>query len=538
VRIDESLLPDCTDAAVAAPPPKDGVFMYKLLLCWRYLRTRYIALVCIVSVTLGVATMIVVNSVMAGFTAKMQTEMNAMLGDLTVQVHSLDGVADADWHMAEIRKIAGDAVVGMSPTVAVYAQIYMQVGGGMSTRGVMLVGIDEKTYSTVSNLGKYLQHPSNREQISFDLRPKGYDIVDYDATDPTKASRRPDLGFAGWEYRRAKAEQEARQREVYRRSQELAQNPQGAATTAVDPFKAAQPEHPQGADFDAAVEQHPGIVLALSEVSVRESDGMQRLYNRPGDDLIVAMSTASLPPGVLSDKYTIVDVYDDPMRIENASMAFVPLAHLQRARNMIDPVTKVGRFTSIQIKLKHGVDANAVRDKLREAFDARLYSVITWQDGQAMLLHAIQTETTVLNILLFFIVAVAGFGILAIFYMIVVEKTRDIGILKSLGASGRGVMGIFLAYGLSLGLVGAGAGTVLGVTFASHINEVADLLERIQGAPVFDPSVYFFDRIPTIIDPFTIAWITAGAVGIAVLASVLPARRAARLHPVAALRFE
>ena len=71
-------------------------------------------------------------------------------------------------------------------------------------------------------------------------------------------------------------------------------------------------------------------------------------------------------------------------------------------------------------------------------------------------------ETAILNVLLFLIIAVAGFGILAIFYMIVVEKTRDIGILKSLGASSRGVMGIFLGYGLSLGVVGSGVGMVIG----------------------------------------------------------------------------
>ena len=75
--------------------------------------------------------------------------------------------------------------------------------------------------------------------------------------------------------------------------------------------------------------------------------------------------------------------------------------------------------------------------------------------------------------LLFLIIAVAGFGILAIFYMIVVEKTRDIGILKSLGASGRGVMGIFLAYGLSLGMVGSGVGMVAGLLFVRYINEIA-----------------------------------------------------------------
>ena len=85
-------------------------------------------------------------------------------------------------------------------------------------------------------------------------------------------------------------------------------------------------------------------------------------------------------------------------------------------------------------------------------------------------------ETRILNVLLFMIIAVAGFGILAIFYMIVVEKTRDIGILKSLGASGRGVMGIFLGYGLSLGLVGSGAGMVIGLLFVRYINEIAAAL--------------------------------------------------------------
>ena len=78
--------------------------------------------------------------------------------------------------------------------------------------------------------------------------------------------------------------------------------------------------------------------------------------------------------------------------------------------------------------------------------------------------------------LLFLIIAVAGFGILAIFYMIVVEKTRDIGILKSLGASGRGVMGIFLAYGLSLGMVGSGVGMAAGLLFVRYINEIAAAL--------------------------------------------------------------
>lgn len=147
-------------------------------------------------------------------------------------------------------------------------------------------------------------------------------------------------------------------------------------------------------------------------------------------------------------------------------------------------------------------------------------------------------EIAILNVLLFLIITVAGFGILAIFYMIVVEKTRDIGILKSFGTSGRGVMGIFLTYGLSLGLIGSGTGLALGLLFVRYINEIADLLGKITGRPVFDPAIYYFYKIPTIVVPQTIAWIVAGAVGIAVAASILPARRAARLHPVEALRYE
>jgi len=153
-------------------------------------------------------------------------------------------------------------------------------------------------------------------------------------------------------------------------------------------------------------------------------------------------------------------------------------------------------------------------------------------------LAAVQMETTILNILLFLIIAVAGFGILATFFMIVVEKTRDIGILKSLGAPSRGVMSIFLSYGLALGIVGSGVGVIGGLVFVAYINQIADLLETITGREIFDQTVYYFQDIPAIVEPFTVLWVAVGATLIAVMASVLPAIRAARLHPVEALRYE
>ena len=91
---------------------------------------------------------------------------------------------------------------------------------------------------------------------------------------------------------------------------------------------------------------------------------------------------------------------------------------------------------------------------------------------------------------------------------------------------------------MSLGIVGSGAGMVIGLFFIAYINRIADALAWVTGQEVFDPSIYYFQQIPTIVEPFTISWIVAGAMLIAVFASILPARRAARLHPVEALRYE
>jgi lipoprotein-releasing system permease protein len=89
-----------------------------------------------------------------------------------------------------------------------------------------------------------------------------------------------------------------------------------------------------------------------------------------------------------------------------------------------------------------------------------------------------------------------------------------------------------------LGSVGSGVGVVCGLLFVWNINEIARVLEWVTGREVFDPTVYYFDTIPTIIHPFMIVWVSVGAVAIAILASVLPSIRAARMHPVEALRYE
>jgi lipoprotein-releasing system permease protein len=523
--------------------------MYKLLLSWRYLRTRYIALASIMSVTLGVATLIVVNSVMAGFAHEMHVRLHGILADIICEGHSMDGFPDPELHVQEIRKIVGKDLLGITSAVHVPSMVNISVRGQWVTRQVNLIGVDEQTYSEVSDFRQYLQHPENRKQLSFLLREDGYGAKDH----PMPPS--------GWKYRRVRVGYERdyeAQQAAFRAAQAASQEPNlplsanapppdpfAGSAPPPDPFAAAAPANtPADQVFDEMREQYTGIILGIAIGSVRQRDSEGKVQDyylcRPGDDVRLTFPSAGTPPKAISDKFTVVDFYESKMSEYDSSFAFVPLHKLQAMRGMIDPLTGSQAVTTIQLRLRPGADLNAIRDRLRARFppEESPYRIQTWRDMQGPLLSAVQMETTLLNILLFLIIAVAGFGILATYFMNVVEKTRDIGILKALGAPSGGVMSIFLGYGFSLGIVGSGVGMLGGILFVYYINNIARGIELVTGHEVFDPTVYYFQQIPTIIEPATVIGVVCGSVLIAVLASVLPALRAARLHPVEALRYE
>jgi lipoprotein-releasing system permease protein len=251
--------------------------------------------------------------------------------------------------------------------------------------------------------------------------------------------------------------------------------------------------------------------------------------------LIMAGSgTAELKP--VDSNFSICDSIKTDMTEYDGHFVYVPLDYIQSLRAMGKHVTH------IQVKLKDYSKSEEVVKQLRALFnptgqDDYSFQVHTWEQKQGSLLKAVDIERGLLNLLLFMIVGVAGFCILAIFSMIVREKTRDIGILKSLGASNRGVMQIFLGYGLLLGLVGSVLGTMLGLIVTWNINPIEHGLYKLTGVG-FTPDVYYFDQIPTHIEPNTVFLVNVGAILIAVVFSVWPAIRAARLRPVQALRFE
>ena len=147
--------------------------MYKLLLCWRYLKTRYLALACIISVMLGVATLIVVNSVMSGFSTKLRDRLHGLLSDVVIEAYGMEGFADPRGKMDRIRRhpFLGPRVEAMASTCEVFALLqYEHLNGETVTRPVRLIGVDPKARALVGGFKEYLVNPdANKANPSFDL---------------------------------------------------------------------------------------------------------------------------------------------------------------------------------------------------------------------------------------------------------------------------------------------------------------------------------------------------------------------------------
>jgi lipoprotein-releasing system permease protein len=467
--------------------------MYKYLLCWRYLRTRYIALASIVSVMLGVATMIVVNSVMAGFADKMMDRLHGTLGDLIVESYSIDGFYNSDEVMARIKDIAGPKVLAMAPMVETFGLMKFKVGTESITRQVQIYGIDPTQRASTGKFSEFLFDRSGKP-----IKPS------FEVPEHLKLNSSP-AGAV------------------------LKELPEG------DPFAAALREqmNEQVPDNGAII----GYAMATIHRAGVESDDFMI---PPGTKIALVFPKAGQRPEPGYDDYSVIGYFKSGMSEYDSSHVYVPIERLQRMRALVDERGR-GAVNQIQLKVAPGVNLDKLAFELQNALERMrpmFFRVSTWEQKQGPLLAAVAIEQSILNMLLFFIIAVAGFGILAIFSMIVVEKTRDIGIMKALGASTAGVRGIFLGYGLLLGVVGSGVGMAGGLLFVAKINWIEKQLSHILGHKVFDDTIYYFNEIPTRVEPWTVVGIVGGALLIAAAASVWPAQRAAKLHPVRALRFE
>jgi lipoprotein-releasing system permease protein len=509
--------------------------VYKLLLCLRYLRTRYLAFICIISVMLGVATLIVVNAVMNGFSTKLKDRLHGVLSDVIVETDRMDGYEIPDPRStrekplppltpeAIIEKImaspVGDRIEAITPTIEVFAILQFDFRGQTMTKPVKVIGVDAQGRTRVGGFREFLVRQNQSPTVGFDLTPEA--MRQHELNRQALAARNEPLVVPNFPKSRVP-------------------KPDDLPEPDDDAMKGGMPK-PQ---LYGAI---PGFTIAHWRYRDENGNVVEEAALKPGDRIDITTVSAfqtehETPYGTqrnvqvkpVSGSFLVTDYVKTEMSEYDQSLVYVPLDHLQRIRGM------QGRCTHFQIKLKnYERDKEFVTRELQEIFRPETGArVATWEQLQGSLLAAIEVERSILNLLLFMIVGVAGFSILAIFTMIVSEKYRDIGILKSLGASNQGVMSIFVGYGLLLGIVGCALGTVLGLWITENINQIEQVLTQIRGRAIFPRDVYYFKEIPTNVDAVSVVYVNLGALATAVLFSVLPAWRAARLHPVRALRFE
>jgi len=206
----------------------------------------------------------------------------------------------------------------------------------------------------------------------------------------------------------------------------------------------------------------------------------------------------------------------------------------------IADVRAMGAATSdmgLRLRYANALQAPAMSVALRGLLPANL-KIIDWTVDNASYFRAIRIEKTMMSLILLLIVAVAAFNIVAMLVMTVTDKRNDIAILRTLGASPRTVMGVFITQGLVIGWAGVALGVSLGVLLTVNMNSIEPFLERTLGFHLFDPTVYAVTAIPTDLHPSNVAWIAVAALVLTLLATLYPALRAARVPPAEALRYE
>ena len=180
-------------------------------------------------------------------------------------------------------------------------------------------------------------------------------------------------------------------------------------------------------------------------------------------------------------------------------------------------------------------------EKVAKQLEAALgpdYRIVTWMDENAQIFGALMSEKNMMFYLLFFIMVVAAFGITNSQITFVVHKTREVGLLKALGATGRQVMWIFLSQSMAVGVIGVGLGLGLGLLALEYRNEFLHFMTRMTGRELLPAAIYQIHELPAEILRSDLAIICGGSFAICKLAGLLPAWKASRLEPVEALRHE
>ncbi len=572
--------------------------MYKIFLCLRYLRKRRIAFFAVAAVCLCVAMVLIVVSVMDGFLQMVRDRSRGMLGDLIVHNRSLTGFPYYEDFIEEIERDMPDRLDEATPVIFTYG--VLRYPRSQRTHMASLVGVRlEETYR-VNDFKKGLfyekYYPGTtsfekqkmpcygvNEQDEYVLPPKfekawqkwlktatpqqrkdvpieetlpyerpGYFapvshevIMERGSTVPAMVGPPHHGAIIGVELCSRKMSNGQYERAYYRGEE---------VTVTFAPFQATGKLNSLKDAFTKTyryVDDNKTGVYEIDSTSVYlDFNELQKNVRLDSYDLAEDLGGHAFParttqiqiklkPGV--DPIETRDLLADKWQHFTARKAD---AWREKTRSRIEQYEQSKKGKTSDMEQDFWESGLAVQQRIQQVL-RRVKSpmedveIVTWEEHQAHIIIPVEKEKILVTILFGVISVVAVFLVGCIFYMIVQQKTQDIGIIKSVGATSYGVAQIFLSYGAAVGVVGGILGTIIGTVFVWYINDIQDWLERIHPSlRVWSPEVYTFDRIPNHVDAMTALVIFVVAIIASMAGSLIAAYRASRIWPVEALRYE
>ena len=260
----------------------------------------------------------------------------------------------------------------------------------------------------------------------------------------------------------------------------------------------------------------------------------EKMRLKAGDTIVLTSpKVKSTPFGSIPRQrsYTVGLVFDVGMYEYNAGFIFMPLDTAQIFFQMPSSVSAIELFLDEPDKL----------DEMRQAVALTIKGqagVYDWRDTNSSFYNALKTERNVMFLILTLIIIVAAFNIISSMIMLVKDKTHDIAIMRTIGATRNNMMKIFVLTGASIGILGTFVGSIIGIAFAINIEKIRRFLEGFTGTDLFSDEIYFLSQLPAIVDWEEVITVIIMALVLSICATLIPARRAARLDPVEALRYE
>jgi lipoprotein-releasing system permease protein len=270
----------------------------------------------------------------------------------------------------------------------------------------------------------------------------------------------------------------------------------------------------------------PGLVIG------KELARTLNLFRGDSVNVISPMGTIS-PMGMVPKmrQFKVVGIFHTGMFEYDSTLAYVSLPEAQSFLGV------GATATGIQLKVRDIYQTRDLVKTINRSLGADFYAR-DWMQMNKNILFALKTEKTVMFIILTLIVLVAAFGIASTLFMVVMEKTRDIAILKSMGATGLSIMKIFVLEGLIIGVTGTLIGVGSGLFISLNLQSIVDIVQKLTGFELFSRDIYYLDHFPSQVIPADVVLISLTAILISFIATLYPAWQASRLLPAEALRYE